>query len=142
MAPAAAGFTLVELLVVMAIMAFASLAVAPALQNLLAPRSRPSEAEQLMAALALARDDAIRQRRSFRGVLFADERGLQDGEGRTIFQPSANLRMEPIPDKGLPCAFRPDGGGCALALLLSGAEHQWRLQIDALTGRARLLQIE
>jgi len=139
-APAAGGFTLVELLVVLAIMAFASIAVAPSLESLLAPRPRLSDPEKLVAALARARDEAILQGQTFRGAMYTDERGLQDAEGKTLYEPPANLAIGPASDEPLPCVFRPDGSGCSLALQLTRGEDEWRVQVNPLTGRVRLLR--
>lgn len=137
---ALAGFTLVELLVVLAIMAFASIAVAPSIESLLATRPRLSDPEKLVAALAQARDQAILQRRTFRGSLYTDERGLQDAEGKTLYQPPEDLALGPASAEPLPCVFRPDGSGCGLALQLQRGGDEWQVQVNPLTGRVRLLR--
>ena len=145
-ASAQRGFTLVELLVVLAIMAFASLAVAPSLESLLAPRPRLSEPEKLVAALAQQRDQAILQRRNVRGTFAGDERGLQDSEGHTLYAlPDdytvlSEANVANAANEAQPWVFHPDGSGCSLKLTLTHDPDAWELRVNALTGRIRLIR--
>lgn len=137
------GFTLVELLVVLAIMAFATLAVAPSLQRLVAPRPPRPVAEQLLDAIARSRDDAIQKRHTFRGLIDPGNRLWQDSEGQVLYQfPEDTLitsengtSADPIP-----CVFRPDGSGCSLSLRVVQDDQEWRVMVDPVTGRIRLLR--
>jgi len=138
------GFTLVELLVVLAIMAFATLAVAPSLQRLAAPRPPRPVVEQLLTAIGRSRDEAIQKRHTFRGSLDPGNRVWQDGEGNVLFQlpeetliaSEYGLSTEPVS-----CIFRPDGSGCKLSLQVVQDGQEWQLKVDPVTGRIRLLHL-
>lgn len=137
------GFTLVELLVVLAIMAFATLAVAPSLQRLVAPRPPRPAAEQLLAAIGRSRDEAIQKRQSFRGSFDPGNRLWQDAEGKVLYQApdDASITKEDGgPVEPLACVFRPDGSGCKLSLRVVQDDSEWGLKIDPVTGRIRLMR--
>ena len=138
------GFTLVELLVVLAIMAFATLAVAPSLQRLVAPRPPRPVVEQLLTAIGRSRDEAIQKRHTFRGSLDPGNRTWQDAEGNILLQltgetllaPDSGTSIEPIS-----CVFRPDGSGCYLSLKVVQDDQEWLVKVDPVTGRIRLLRV-
>ena len=138
------GFTLVELLVVLAIMAFATLAVAPSLQRLVAPRPARPAVEQLLTAIGRSRDEAIQRRQTFRGAFDPGSRSWQDTAGNVLFQLPEEMSI--VPEGGpttdpLPCVFRPDGSGCTLSLNVAQDGQDWKLKVDPVTGRIRLLHL-
>lgn len=138
------GFTLVELLVVLSIMAVATLAVAPALQRLAAPRPPRAVAEQLLEAIGRSRDEAIQKRQTFRGLVDPGNGVWRDAEGKILYQSPADTLLAPesgASDEPMPCNFRPDGSGCNLALKIVQDENEWRVQVDPVTGRIRLLRV-
>lgn len=142
--PGANGFTLVELLVVLAIMAFATLAVAPSLQRLVAPRPPRPVAEELLDALSRSRDEAIQKRRSFRGVIDPANRAWLDSAGNLLYQAGADATIEAASGASaepVPCTIRPDGSGCNLSLKVMQNEQEWRLKVDPITGRIHLLRV-
>jgi Tfp pilus assembly protein FimT len=134
----------VELLVVLAIMAFATLAVAPSLQRLVAPRPPRPAVEQLLTAIGRSRDEAIQMRQTFRGSLDPGKRLWQDGAGNVLFQlPEDTLIAAENGDSTDPvsCVFRPDGSGCKLSLTVAQDGQEWQVKIDPVTGRIRLLRL-
>lgn len=138
------GFTLVELLVVLSIMAVATLAVAPALQRLAAPRPPRAVVEQLLEAIGRSRDEAIQRRQTFRGLLDPGNGVWRDAEGKILYQSPSDTLLAPesgASDEPLPCNFRPDGSGCNLALKVLQDENEWRVKVDPVTGRIRLLRV-
>ena len=138
------GFTLVELLVVLAIMAFATMAVTPSLQRLTTPRPQLSMVDGLVSALAWARDRAIQERSTFRGFLFPGAQGWwQDAEGNVLYQLPVGSMIGPEDSNSaepLPCAFLPDGSGCGLSIRVAQGNQEWELNVDPVTGRIRLLR--
>jgi len=133
----------VELLVVLAIMAFATLAVAPSLQRLVAPRPPRPVVEQLLTAIGRSRDEAIQMRQTFRGSLDPGNRLWQDGAGNVLFRlPEDTLIAAESGDSTdpIPCVFRPDGSGCKLSLRVAQDGQEWQVKIDPVTGRIRLLR--
>lgn len=142
--PGRNGFTLVELLVVLAIMAFATLAVAPSLQRLAAPRPARPAVEELLAAIGHSRDEAIRKRHSFRGSLDPANRLWQNAEGKMLYQLPDDASITPengTSTEPMSCVFRPDGSGCGLALRIAKDDQEWQLKVDPVTGRIRLLRL-
>lgn len=136
-----AGFTLVELLVVLSIMAFATLAVAPSLQRLVAPRPPRPAVEELLTAIGRSRDAAIQQRRTFRGWLDPEGRRWQAAEGDVLYQAPEDVSIDGGNEAStgpMPCVFRPDGSGCGLSLKVAQGGQEWGLMIDPVTGRIRL----
>lgn len=135
------GFTLIELLVVLVIMALGAALASPSLGRFFMPKPTASPVDQLMTALARARDDAILHRRSFRGVLNVAEKRLESAGGEVLVQLPSDLQMEAADDPQaalLPCRFGPDGTGCGLTLRFPGGEAQLFLAVDPVTGRVRL----
>jgi len=134
----------VELLVVLAIMALATLAVAPSLQRLVAPRPARPVVEQLLTAIGRSRDEAIQMRQTFRGSLDPGNRVWQDDQGNVLFQlPEDTLIAADSGDSTDPisCVFRPDGSGCKLSLRVAQDGQEWQIKIDPVTGRIRLLRL-
>ena len=132
-----------ELLVVLGIMAFATLAVAPSLQRLIAPRPPRPVVEQLLAAISQSRDEAIQQRHTFRGALDPGNRLWQDAEGNVLFRLPEETLITPgngtSPDP-ITCVFLPDGSGCSLSVRVLQDSQEWQMNIDPVTGRIRLLR--
>lgn len=128
---------------VLSIMAFATLAVAPSLQRLVAPRPLRPVVEQLLEAIGRSRDEAIQKRQTFRGTLDPGNGAWRDADGNTLFQLPVDTAISP--EEGhtadpIPCTFRPDGGGCGLSLKVVQDSAEWRVYVDPVTGRIRLMR--
>ena len=138
------GFTLVELLVVLGIMAFATLAVAPSLQRLIAARPARPAVEQLLDAMGRSRDQAIQQRRTFRGS-FDPGNGLwQDVAGNVLFQLPEEALVgadSGTPTEPVACVFLPDGSGCGMVVRVVRDNQEWQIKVDPVTGRIRLIRL-
>jgi general secretion pathway protein H len=126
-----AGFTLVELMIVLAIMA---LMAAIALPRLIArgPTTAVSAAaEEVRAALGTARSAAIAEDRTVR-VAGGDGFYRVDGAPHALVS-AAGVRVE-APRGGI--AFFPSGGSSGGQIVLRGGGRSTALDIDSLTGRA------
>ncbi len=135
------GFTLIELLVVMAILAVSAMLASPALGRFFQPKSVQPPADQLMKAIAKARDNAILHQQSFRGFLNIQGKRFEGADGAVLVQLPTDLQLEAVDDAQatlLPCRFGPDGSGCSLLLRLGAATSPLLLTVDPVTGQVRL----
>jgi len=146
-APAAArarsaerGFTLLELIVVLAIMALAAAALVPITGTAGRSIAVDAAAREIAVALRTTRAAAIYSNREADFTIDAGARRYwSDGE------PSPNA----LPD-GMSAAFAPggrslgrirfypDGSATGGSILLRGADRTAMIEVDALTGRARI----
>jgi prepilin-type N-terminal cleavage/methylation domain-containing protein len=142
------GFTLLEVLIVAALMAFIAGLVLPVLINELEQERLPESARQMRALVQLTRANAMYEGRRFR-IRFPDEEDL-DGQGEQR-QPLIEVERDPLsePDvfepvraawaqdetlkRGIRCA-RVRLGKPTLELLMgeSGAEAEYAEEVDEL----------
>jgi general secretion pathway protein H len=133
----AAGVTLVETLVVLALVGILAGAAALGLGGLGGAAPAAAEAQRLAAALALAADTALLEGRA---VLVAwDARGYRIGAASRRDLPAAvTLRPADGPAGGQEGRLQlaADGTSPAAAFLLAGGGGAWRVEFDGLTARA------
>jgi general secretion pathway protein H len=143
--PRQRGFTLLELLVVLTIMAFAAAIVVPSLGGPSTSELK-SAARELASGLRYARGQAIVHRNEAALVL--------DIEGRTFTVPP-DTRVHRLPDKiGIKLftaqrdlvnekvgaiRFFPDGGSNGGRITLATGERKFDVDVDWLTGRVAIL---
>lgn len=147
MRPAAlAGFTLVELLVVLAIMAVAYALAAPAVSTGMAGAEMKAAARQLAAGLRKARGEAVARQREITVTV--------DVEGRR-FQLAGDARVYPLPghaeislftaqservgEKTGAIRFYPDGGSTGGRITLAARDHRYAVDVNWLTGKVTIL---
>jgi len=140
---AVAGFTLVELLVVLVVIAVSVAVVVPHVGRAVAKRPPLSPSEAFVARLAQLRDRAILERRMQRSLLQLDAGILIDGDDNVLYEFPADHSLAARSNSQLavlPCVFLPDGSGCALDLRVTapGLAQPQRLQVNPITGRVRL----
>jgi general secretion pathway protein H len=134
------GFSLLELIVVLAIMALAAVALAPITGN----------ASRGITIDAAARDIAVELRAARAAAIYANRETdfTIDAVARRYWSGAAP-RPKSLPD-GIAAAFAqgegsramirffPDGSASGGRILLSGAGRAAAIEVDALTGRARI----
>lgn len=121
--PAEAGFTLLEMLVVLAVTALIASLSWPVLQGALA-------GQQFRSALATSQADLVQA--SARAIaLDRPVRFVPSGSLDT------NIRLA-MPDRGI--TFFPDGSSNGGVLVLSEGRRETRVVVDPVTGATRLLR--
>jgi general secretion pathway protein H len=129
-----AGFTLVELMIVLAIMALVAALAMPELLRRAPASGLGAAAEELRAALSSARAAAIAQDREV-SVRGGDGAYRVDG-ARRPFASGVPVRVE-VAGGGI--SFFPSGGSSGGTIVLRAGSASRALEVDALTGRAFLL---
>ncbi len=119
---ARAGFTLLELLVVIAVLALAAVLVVPRLGTATAASAFGAATERALSELRLARGKAIQQRRES----FVTPQELADATG---------IEVEMTPGDGIRFAADGSGSGGRVRLFAGGREAS--IEVDWLTGRVR-----
>jgi general secretion pathway protein H len=142
----AAGVTLIELIVVMALMAILAGIAIPLLGPGVSTTELKSAARQVAAGLRLARSEALSTR--------ADTTMLFDLEGRT-FRVGSDPKVHALPKElGMKLftaqadlvdervgaiRFFPDGGSNGGRVTLAAGERKYEVDVDWLTGRIAIL---
>ena len=125
-----AGFTLLELLVVLAVIALIAAAVPVALRQMMPAQQLKVAAADLATQLRDLQSTAVRTGRT---QAFGAQTAREVPPGITIemFAPGAGtLSMRAID-------FHPDGSTSGGRIVLSSGERRRELQVSALTGRVR-----
>jgi len=131
---ATAGFTLIEIVIVLAILSIAVALAMPYLGRQTSRAALSAAAQQVRAALTGARSDAITEDRE---VKFTGGLGGYQIDGvRHAFPASPDIRVEIRGDA--PISFYPSGGASGGRLVLRDSNEALPIDIEALTGRALL----
>jgi len=141
-----AGFTLIELIVVLALMAVMVAAVTSRGTPVSPATHARAAARELAGALRSARSEAIMSNRSVAFTL--DSAGNRYWWGRR--QPqllSSDLRVAMLTTKNQMVndavgnvRFDPDGGSTGGRLAIAGGDHTWWVGVDWLSGRVSVVE--
>lgn len=143
--PRAAGFTLLELMVVMAIAALLLAVTPPLLTAAIPGLELKTSARRIASGLRLAREEAIRSGRDAAFVLDVEERVFRvDGPYRTTHLPeglevkfeAAEREMQSETVGAI--RFFPDGSSTGGRVVLSRGDSGWQIGTQWLTGRIEL----
>ena len=143
---AAAGVSLLELIVVLMIIALVTAVVIPMLGSGVSNIELRSAARQLAAGLRLARSEALSQRREtflvldVAGARFKVDRdpaehALPRGVELKLFTAQKDL----VDDKVGSIRFYPDGGSNGGRITIASGERKYEVDVDWLTGRVAIL---
>ncbi len=146
--PRPLGFTLIEILVVLSIMAIGAAIVIPMVSGEGATNSElKSAARQLAAGLRLARSDAIAQRHETTLTLDLESRKFRvASDGRDVALPSKvelklfTAQSDLLDEKQGAIRFFPDGGSNGGRVTVSSGERKYEVDVDWLTGRVAILE--
>ena len=142
----ARGFTMIELLVVLAIIAIASALIIPMFGKGVSTTELKSAARQLAAGLRLARSEAVSQRREtflvldlagrrFKVDRDPQEHALPRGVELKLFTAQKDL----VDEKVGSIRFYPDGGSNGGRITVGSGERKYEVDVDWLTGRVAIL---
>jgi general secretion pathway protein H len=136
------GFTLVELLVVMAIAAALLAVTIPLLSGSIGRAELRGTAAEMAAALRHARTQAIRLHRETRLQVDLEQRRYQvSGERRAFrFPRDVDVKLVVADFQGLPSEagevrFYPDGSSSGGEITVSSKRGEYRVRVEWLTGR-------
>ena len=134
------GFTLIEVIVVLVIMALAYGLVVPALSSVLDGPRLDRAARQMVASLREARSTALIDGRTVRFTVDPAAREWRRGDRRGALDDEIAFRLDAPPagrgaDGAASILFFPDGGSTGGRLTLAIGERRRLIAVDWLTGR-------
>ncbi len=141
------GFTLLELLVVMAILAITYAVVGPSISSGVAGTELKASARQLAAGLRKARSDAVAHRRET--VMTVDVEGHQfqlSGDPKIYKLPKSvavklfTAQSELVNATSGSVRFFPDGGSTGGRISVSANARNYDVDINWLTGQVLILE--
>jgi general secretion pathway protein H len=143
----ARGVTLLELLVVLAILALVAGMVLPQFGSGVPTSELKSAARQLAAGLRIARSEAVSQKRETFLTLDLEGRRFKiDREPREYPLPSRiglklfTAQNDIVSEKVGAIRFFPDGGSNGGRITVAGGERKYEVDVDWLTGRVTIYE--
>ena len=141
-----AGVTLLELLIVIALMGIIAALVVPMFGGPVSTSELRATARQLAAGLRLARSEAVSERReTFLVVDVAGKRFKVDREAREHALPSkVDLKLftaqnDLVSENVGAIRFYPDGGSNGGRITVAAGARKFNVDVDWLTGRVAIL---
>jgi general secretion pathway protein H len=141
-----AGFTLLELLVVLVIMAIVAGMTIPMLGSGVSNGELKSAARKVAAGLRMARSDAVATRQDTRVLLDLEHRTFQVERDARVHALPRDLDMklftaqsDLVNERTGAIRFYPDGGSNGGRVTLAAGERKFEVDVDWLTGRVAIL---
>ncbi len=140
-----AGVSLLELLIVLAIIGFVSAIAIPMLSGGVSNSELRSAARELAAGLRLARSEAVTQRReTFLVVDLAGRRFKVDRDEERSLPKNMEMKLftaqrDLVDATTGSIRFYPDGGSNGGRITLGSGERKYEVDVDWLTGRVAIL---
>ncbi|HIE53987.1 MAG TPA: type II secretion system protein GspH [Chromatiaceae bacterium] len=142
------GFTLLELIVVLAIAAVMMTVVPPLISSALPGAQLKSAARQVAAGLRVARNQALVQRRESSLVIDLEKRDFRvSGRPRSYSIPDSlkiellTAESERLSERRAGIRFFPAGGSTGGRITLSSGKRALGVDVDWLTGKVRILEL-
>ncbi|WP_158498802.1 GspH/FimT family pseudopilin [Magnetospira sp. QH-2] len=137
--PTDSGFTLLEMLVVLALTALVAGLAGPAMVSRGTDRSPDQVAASLAATLRLARSEALRGGQTMDVVFNPSDKNwaLENGRNKGVLPDSQTFRLI-VPEEWNRIRFHPDGSSSGGEIKIFSARDRAVIQVDWLTGRVRL----
>jgi general secretion pathway protein H len=143
---ASAGVTLLELLIVLAIMAIVAALVVPMFGGGVSTGELKSAAREVAAGLRFARSEALATRQETRVLLDLERRTFRiERDARThVLPPQIELKLftaqrDLVSETVGSIRFFPDGGSNGGRVTLAAGERKYDVDVDWLTGRVAIL---
>lgn len=143
----ARGFTLLELIVVLVIIALALSITSPMLTGRLSASKMKTATQYLAADLRQVRGEAIRSNaeqrlvlnlveRTYRVATEGAEKSLPENTQLTLF----TAESERVDAESAAIRFYPDGSSTGGRVTLEDGKHQYEVDVNWLTGKVRILE--
>ncbi|MBI1847999.1 MAG: GspH/FimT family protein [Candidatus Rokubacteria bacterium] len=135
-----AGFTLIELVVTLLVLALAAAVVAPAVGRSMETIRARAQVAGFAALLRHSREQAVSTHRRYTVVVDPGARSvsvLADDEVREVRPLPASLVVEASPPPALSVRFEPQGVSSGGDFRLTSGRIAYRVTIDPLTSRVR-----
>jgi len=143
---AAAGFTLLEILIVLSIMALGAALVIPTFGSGVSNTELKGAARDLAAGMRLARSEAIATRQETLVTLDIESKNFTVAKDtRTHVMPKGiefklfTAQSDLVNDKVGSIRFFPDGGSNGGRVTIASGERKYEVDVDWLTGRVAIL---
>ena len=143
------GFTLLELMVVLAIAAILMTVVPPLVSSALPGAQLKSASRQLAAGLRSARNQALVSRKEASLVVDLEKHAFHVSGRKHDYSLPASLKIdlltvesELLSGKRGGIRFFPQGGSTGGRITLSNGRRAFGVDVDWLTGKVRILQLE
>ncbi len=145
--PRASGVTLVELLVVLALMALLASIALPMLGPGVSTTTMKSAARELASAMRSARSRAMATRQETLVMIDLEGRRFVVGDDakardlpKEVEVKLFTAQMDLVDDKVGGIRFYPDGGSNGGRVTLAAGERKFEVDVDWLTGRVAILE--
>jgi general secretion pathway protein H len=142
----AAGVTLIELVVVLALMAILAGVAIPLLGPGVSTTELKSAARQVAAGLRLARSEAVATRSEATMLFDLENRTFRVGRGTQVHALPRDLQVklftaqaDLVDERTGAIRFFPDGGSNGGRVTLAAGERKFEVDVDWLTGRVAIL---
>jgi general secretion pathway protein H len=136
-----AGFTLLELIVTLFVLALATALVMPAIGRGTEGIRARAEAARFSALLRHTREQAITARKPHEVVVDPETRRVSvkagRDEARTALTLPERVKIQANPPPALTVRFEPYGGSTGGDFLLTSATFRYHVTVDGITGRVR-----
>ena len=140
------GFSLLELLIVLSIMAIIAGLTIPMLGSGVSTTELKSAARQVAAGLRLARSEAVATRLDTRVLLDLEHRTFQVERDTRVHALPREMQMklftaqsDIVDERVGAIRFFPDGGSNGGRVTLAAGERKFEVDVDWLTGRVAIL---
>lgn len=127
-----AGFSLIEVLAALAILALVAVVAPPYVKNAMARAEAEGAVDRIVAALAEAHDLAVTRNRAVRVVIDESAVSVEGGRWRKL---PGGIALTVSSERAV--MFRPDGSSSGGQVVVSSPGRALLLTIDPLTGRVR-----
>lgn len=139
------GFTLLEVMVVLVIMALIMLIVPPFLPNVMASTQVKSAARELAASLKYARSQAINHQQETTLIVNVDEKSYTFNKiSKTLTLPDMvslsliTAKSEQLSETAGQIRFFPDGSSTGGQIKLAYADRNYTIDVHWLTGKVKI----
>jgi general secretion pathway protein H len=140
------GVTLLELVIVLALIALLSISAAPMIGKGMGTIDQRAAAQKVSAAFKSARNIAVSQRKDIAVIVNTKTLTVTPADAEPIQLPAGitvdltTIEKEKIDDDSAAIRFYPDGGSTGGRVILKKGDRALRVDVDWLTGRVKVTE--